>query len=412
MRDDPFFSESEVRTVRDPAPTRPRCDACGLFRHCRSPKMALDGRGERGILICSEQPGADEDREGRPFVGGTGRFIADKLRNFGVDLRRDCWLTNALICKPTGQPPKHSIADCRPNLLRAIRETSPSVILLLGTDAVRSLIGHLWKESVGSIERWVGWQIPSIELNSWVCPTYQPAQLFHTKDPVQSMWLESHFEQAVRLAGTRPWPDGVPDYESQVEIITNVDDAAARIRKYTSGMVAFDYENNTLKPDAKHCKIVCCSVCWNGTETIAFPWYGGVRDAMRELLGNPDVGKIASNMDHEDRWTRAKLGIEVRGWAWDTMLAAHTLDPRGGKEREDGRRDQAGITGLKFQSFVRLGVGDYSHHIEPFLSGETKSTYSVNRIGEIKQRHLLKYCGLDSLLEYKLAQLQMRELGA
>lgn len=78
--------------------------------------------------------------------------------------------------------------------------------------------------------------------------------------------------------------------------------------------------------------------------------------------------------------------------------AAHVLDPRGG------------VTGLKFQSFVRLGTPDYSHHIRPFLESDGGGN-SVNRIREIEIGTLLKYNAMDSLLEYHVGESQRKELG-
>jgi hypothetical protein len=104
-------------------------------------------------------------------------------------------------------------------------------------------------------------------------------------------------------------------------------------------------------------------------------------------------------MKFEDRWCRAKLGCGVKNFVWDGMLAAHVLDNR------------PDITSLKFQAFVRLGVGDYNSHIEPFLRSKDKGGNEPNRIREAKLDDVLMYCGIDSLLEFKVARLQMKEMG-
>ena len=81
------------------------------------------------------------------------------------------------------------------------------------------------------------------------------------------------------------------------------------------------------------------------------------------------------------------------------MLAAHVLDNR------------PGTTGLKFQAFVLLGQKSYNDHIEPLLETKSKKTH-INRIHEIDMDDLLFYNGLDSLLEYKVANIQMNMMGA
>lgn len=396
-----LFSTAEARSVR-PLPTLlPACEHCGLYKGCRSPKMKPDGEGRRGILLVSEYPGAEEDRQGRPLVGGMGRYLAGLLSRFDVDMRRDCWLTNAQICY-TEHPIKHPsvVEDCRPNLLNTIQKLDPDVIVLLGGSAIRSLLTHVWGQEAGSVERWNGALIPAHKPNAWICPTYNPAHLMRQDqvDPVKSGLLIQQLRMALSQRG-KPWPEGPPDYAKQVEILVDPEQAADRLARYTSGLIAFDYETTSLKPEGPHSEIVCASVCWNGTETIAFPWHGPVRDAMKTLLTNRDVGKIGFNAKFEDRWTRCHLGIDVLGWSWCGMLGAHAIRP------------VKGTTGLAFQAFARLGQPYYSHHLDPLLDSDKKGGYAPNRAREIKLTLLLKYCGLDSLLEYKVAIAQAWELG-
>ena len=178
---------------------------------------------------------------------------------------------------------------------------------------------------------------------------------------------------------------------------------------YTEGNLAFDYEATMLKPDHKAFEIVSCSVCYNGTETIAFPWHGPVIPQMRRILSDPTIGKVAANLKYEHRATKAVLGIDVQGWLFDTMLGAHVLDARrgGGSGTERG----SGCTGLKFLAFARLGQPDYSGHLEEMLGSSDGSGNSPNRVRDIKLDDLLLYNALDSKLEWLIAQQMMTELG-
>lgn len=396
-----FLSESTLRESKAPPSLVPRCGACGLLKLCSSPKMLVDGEGRRKILIVGEAPGREEDEQGKPFVGPTGRILRDALAKFGVDLRRDCWLTNAARCRP----PKNdlnekTIEHCRPLLIQAIKELQPEIIIPLGTVAVKSLIGWLWKEDPGGIGRWVGWKIPCQKINAWICPTWHPAALLHgeKKEPesaVRKILFADHLKAATKLKG-RPWKR-VPDYRKQVSVILDPNQAANTVWNfYTSEKpVAFDFETDRLKPDRGESRIVCCSVS-DGEFTFAFPWHGEAIIAMRELLRSP-VPKIGFNAKFEDRWVRRHFGHGVKNWIWDGMLAAHVLDNR------------IGVKSLKFQAFALLGQEKYNDHIEPFLQG--KGSNEPNRIKEIGLEQLLLYCGLDSLLEYKVAIEQSKQLG-
>jgi hypothetical protein len=158
------------------------------------------------------------------------------------------------------------------------------------------------------------------------------------------------------------------------------------------GAVAFDYETNMLKPDSKDAEIVCCSVCWEGKKTIAFPWHGEAVTAMSELLLSPKIKKVGANNKFEERWTRRILGHGVRGWVWDCMVSAHVLDNR------------PLITSVKFQSFVRLGQPSYDTAVGPYLKASDGN--KKNRIKEVDLGSLLQYCGMDSLLEWLIAESQ------
>ena len=394
-----FFTKEELGRRR-PGFSTAQCHRCRLWQHCHSPKMPVSGKGHRKILLVAEAPGEMEDDRGIQFCGKSGQLLERKLAQLGIQMRRDCWLTNSIICRPPDNetPTSEQLDWCRPNLIATIEEHCPRVIIAMGAPALESLIRDDWTAEFGGIGRWVGVTIPSRRWNAWICPVYHPAYLIRQEPDgggaLDSLFLR-HLRRAIDLAGEVPYPAGPPPVELLVEIITDDQRAAKILRQMIrkGGTVAFDYETNMLKPDSEKAAIVSCSVCWEGRRTIAFPFVGEVIPAMIELLRSP-LGKIASNMKFEDRWSRAVLRTPVRNWVWDTMLAAHWLDCR------------TGITSIKFQAFVHLGIGTYDEHIKPYLQGEGGS--GPNRIQDVNLRSLLLYNGLDSLLEYQVATLQRK----
>jgi uracil-DNA glycosylase family 4 len=383
-----------------PVSTVPKCGVCALYKTCQSPKMPYTGKGRRKILIVAEAPGREEDEAGRQLVGNSGKALMTCLKACGVDMRKDCWLTNALICRPPGNkiPHKKYITYCQPNLRNTIAELKPEIIIPLGGVAVHSLISMVWRaDKIGSITRWVGHQIPCQKLNAWICPTFHPSYLLRLNNPVANGMFSDHLMAACELDGV-PWPDGIPDYKQDVEIILDDKEAARIIGEMISigGRVAFDYETNMLKPDSEIAEIVCCSVCHNGERTIAYPWYGAAIAATKRLLKS-DLGKIAANIKFEERWSKAILKTGVNNWDWCTMTASHWLDPR------------KGINSIKFQSFVELGLEQYNDEVEPFLKSDGSNI--PNRVKECDLKKLLLYCGLDSLLEYVVSDIQKAKNG-
>lgn len=397
-----FFEASNFTAKPENVSTLAKCGACQLFKSCESPKIGVSGKGRLGILVVGGSPSEEEDLKGEHFAGVAGQLLREVFKKNGLDFDRDCWKTNAIICRPElDRPPtSHEVDYCRPNISKLIQDLQPTVIIPLGSAAVRSVVAPMWKEDVGKLEAWLGWNIPSQRYNAWVCPTYLPASVLEAREEregaVVRLWFERHIAAAI-AHDSRPW-DVVPNYKKSITVVYDPAVAAEMIQGATDrgDTVAFDYETNRLKPDHPKAEIVCCSVCWRGKETIAFPWVGDVIPAMRNLLAS-DCPKIGWNKKFEERWTRRILGINVNNWTWDGMLSAHHLDCR------------EGITSAKFQGLVRLGQEDWSGDIKPYLGSATPDGF--NRIREVDLRKLLIYCGIDSLVEFKVATQQRKEMS-
>jgi len=395
-----FFADLALVPDRKTRSKNSKCGVCGLYKTCHSPKMKPTGQGGRSILVVAEAPGATEDETGVQLVGDAGRLLRDVLGALHVDLDDDCWKTNVIICRPPGNatPTTLQIDSCLPNLIRTIKELQPSTIISLGTTALRAILMDHEITSPVNMTTWVGWQIPSLKYNAWICPNWHPSYLLRENNSVLDLWFKRYLRKAVSIQG-EPWEDGIPDYHKMVRVELDIDKAVEHIKTvYQSGKpFAFDYETDRLKPDAAGSRIVCCSICNSSKLSVSFPWHGKAIKAMRKLLLS-DVGKIAANLKMEDRWTRKEFGEGVRNWVWDTMQAAHVLDNR------------RGITGLKFQSFIRFGVADYSSHLDRYLKTSSNGN-TPNQITQIPLTDLLLYNGLDSLFTYKLAKIQRDEIN-
>jgi uracil-DNA glycosylase family 4 len=386
-------------------PLLPLCGKCGLYRNCHSPKMPVWGKGKKGIFILGEAPGQNEDREGKPFIGRAGEKLRGTLERYGVDADEDCWIYNSLICHPKDKdgnnrkPTPKEINFCRPNVVRTIKELKPRVIIPLGEVAVKSLLGWLWRPKVGAISRWVDWQIPDRQLDAWICPNYHPSWVLRQggeTDEVKDLLFREALKKAVELEG-RPGP-APENYVDEVQIIMNPKMVAYMIpcMGYSSfdSPVAFDYETDQLKPDGNG-EIICCSMS-DGLTTMVFPWHGKqVKEAMKKFLESP-IPKVGQNIKFEHRWSKKELDCDVNNWIHDDMTTAHVLD------------NKRGITGIEFQAYVLLGQTPWDYDVHEFL--KAKGSTKKNRIRECDLRSLLLYCGIDSLIEWHVAQIQMKKL--
>ena len=397
-----FFSTKSLAR-KHYEPLNPQCGSCGLHRLCKSPKLEPAGKGREGILIISETPGKEEDNEGQLLVGESSYKLERTFAKFGVDLYRDCLLTNSLICRPIGpdgdnrDPTDKEIEYCRPNLTKTLKEFNPKLIITLGNFALKALLSNIWKDDQGyGISRWAGMQIPCHKLNAWVCPTYHPAYLLWEPNRVVDLFFEQHLEAALQKT-ERPWQK-VPDWEKKARVIIDDREAAESImlmvetRPSTDWPIAFDFETTTKKPYIPGAEIFCCSLS-DGIRAIGFPMHGKAIQAVKTFL-TMDVPKVGYNLIFEHTWALEILGVRIRGWEWDGMNNSHILDCR------------PGISSLDFQAFTLLGIGKYGESISGYLVGNP-----INRIKQANRDEVLKYCAMDSFLEWHVADRQRERVG-
>jgi len=128
------------------------CRNCDLWRNATQTVFG-EGTSRPRIMLIGEQPGDEEDKQGRPFVGPAGRFLDRLLTEAGID-RKKVYVTNAVKhfkWEPRGKrrihkkPNAREIEACRPWLDAEIADLRPSVIVCLGATAAQALLGPAFR---------------------------------------------------------------------------------------------------------------------------------------------------------------------------------------------------------------------------------------------------------------------------
>jgi len=119
-----------------------RCRKCRLYR---SRKHAVPGEGSitSRIFFVGEAPGKNEDEQGRPFVGLSGKFFNQMLGKIGLS-RNDIFVTGSVKCRPPQNraPKNDELEICKKNWLnRQIEIIKPTLIVLLGKIALKQVLG-------------------------------------------------------------------------------------------------------------------------------------------------------------------------------------------------------------------------------------------------------------------------------
>jgi uracil-DNA glycosylase family 4 len=108
------------------------CPLCPLAK-TRTNAVPGEGPIDAEIMLIGEAPGFHEDKQGRPFVGQSGRFLEELLRSAGLS-REQVYITNVVKCRPpeNRDPAPREIAACAPYLDRQLAIIDPKIVITLG----------------------------------------------------------------------------------------------------------------------------------------------------------------------------------------------------------------------------------------------------------------------------------------
>lgn len=167
-----------------------------VFEGCALKATAMnlvfsDGNPASPVMFIGEAPGEEEDRQGKPFVGASGKLFDQMLAAAGI-ARPDIYISNILFWRPPGNrtPTDAEIASCLPFVERHISLIKPKIIVLLGGVAAKTLL-HT-KEGITRLRgRWMNYTPSTGEaLDTPIpcLPIYHPAYLLRQASTKRQAW--------------------------------------------------------------------------------------------------------------------------------------------------------------------------------------------------------------------------------
>jgi DNA polymerase len=178
------------------AATVRECRLCGL---CETRTQTVFGTGDRGarLMVVGEAPGAEEDRQGEPFVGRAGMLLNAMLRAAGFD-RGEVFIANVLKCRPPNNrdPSDEEAGRCLPYLRRQIELVAPAAILCVGRIAAQRLLGT--DQPIGRLRGRVH-DLDGVP----VIATYHPAYLLRAPSEKRKSWEDLKLALGVLALGHR-----------------------------------------------------------------------------------------------------------------------------------------------------------------------------------------------------------------
>lgn len=164
-----------------------RFDLCPL-RATATNLVFADGNPDSGLMLIGEAPGADEDRQGLPFVGVSGKLLDRMLAAIGRD-RSTAYITNTIFWRPPGNRTPTTLESelCVPFLERHVELVKPKMLVLLGKQAATVVL-----ETTEGITRLRGkWKTYTKSgLDVPVMPTYHPAYLLRHAPAKREAWRD------------------------------------------------------------------------------------------------------------------------------------------------------------------------------------------------------------------------------
>lgn len=149
-----------------------------------------DGNPDARIMLVGEAPGADEDRQGRPFVWVSGQLLDRMLACIRLD-RRSVYITNVVYWRPPGnrKPTAAELAACLPFVERHIELVSPEILVLVGGTPASALLGR--KEGIMKLRgQWFQYESPGMPRPIPALPTYHPAFLLRSPAQKRMAWRD------------------------------------------------------------------------------------------------------------------------------------------------------------------------------------------------------------------------------
>jgi DNA polymerase len=154
-------------------------------------------------MIVGEGPGEQEDRQGYPFVGKAGQLLTKILESANFNRETEIYITNIVKCRPPENrtPLPAEVDACSDYLIRQIQLIKPKILLLLGSPALKTILGpHMTiSQSRG---QWFQMEVPYMEEKLYVMPLFHPSYLLRnaSREKGSPKWLTWQDMQEVRVA--------------------------------------------------------------------------------------------------------------------------------------------------------------------------------------------------------------------
>lgn len=364
------------------------CFDCKLAT-CRTKLVSNVVIANCDICFVAEAPGADEDVQGYPLVGRSGKVFNAALTAAGIN-RMECSVCNVVRCRPPNNrtPAKDEIKACYPHLDADIAIAKPKIIVPMGATALARIMGkkHAITKVCGTV------------LESKLYPGVKIVPAIHPAAVLRDPGYQSKLDNPLKLAqSVLSGGYGVLKDTGNYIHVTSKYVALQMLGSIaTYPAFAFDIEFDSPNFRPINGKILCCSFSvvpghgwWIEWDNLV-AWCG---DFLKALMSGSKV-KIVHNSLCELKWLRY-FGFPMSLPVYDTMMSEYLTD-------ESEKAYSTDSTSLKKLALRYTDMGDYAHDIV--------STFDEGGVKAVEPEKLGKYCAQDSDATFRIYQVQQGRL--
>lgn len=207
-RDEAIKLASQCKTLDDLRAAIAEFDGIAIKKTATN-MVFCDGNPEADVMLVGEAPGADEDRQGKPFVGVSGQLLDKILKCIDLDRSQEdpsksIYISNILNWRPPGNrtPSPAEIEVSLPFIERHIQLVQPKILILCGSVSAKALLGST--DSISRLrKRWHEYTPQALDIAAQPTPiasiaTYHPAYLLRTPAQKKAVWTDMLSIQAKR----------------------------------------------------------------------------------------------------------------------------------------------------------------------------------------------------------------------
>jgi len=358
-------------------------------------------------LVVGEAPGADEVRQGQPFVGPSGQLLDHVLRAAGVD-PATVGRTNTVLCRPEGNatPPVAAVAACLPRLAHDVNTSGARVLIPLGNTALEAVdeLSHKTAGKGGSITSRRGQWYDVAHYR--VLPTWHPAYVLRQAGAM------TQFTADIRkaMSGLDGRQKGFDT--SAVRYIPCNDSNKHRVIEHLNHMppntwLSFDVESDGLQwydtPAQQADPMLALGLSWQKNRVVVIPTEMLITDAhvYGSVIAAMQRGKLVGHNGKFDQHVLAQIHLDHVPVAFDTMLAHYALN------------EETGTHGLKQLVSQYLNCDDdYEYRLVTSWFEKNKIKKEARRYGMVPKERLYEYLAIDVAATLELRERLTTDLQA